>query len=295
MFTPLRERFLEKVIFAMAAILRRFALHVFTLLIFGLLLATPGHAQYASGIEGTVLDQGGGAVSGAQCTVVNQDTQFPRSAVSDAQGFVRILYLPPGEYRIEIEVYGFQKWVQRDVQVEGNAVRSIYPKLTVGQQVMTVEVRNEAETLETTKGTISRTLEQETVAQSPLVGQNLYASVATLAPGVTGLGDASGSIYAAGSQGTNSFSSEVGFQINAAGQRQEANEYQVNGTTVNGNSRDGVVNLTPEPDTVAEVKIFASIFFAEKGRQSGALIELFTNPGTNAVHGTLSEMHTDAS
>jgi len=35
------------------------------------------------------------------------------------------------------------------------------------------------------------------------------------------------------------------------------------------------------------------VISAEKGRESGALIEVFTKAGTNAFHGTLSEMHTD--
>jgi hypothetical protein len=131
------------------------------------------------------------------------------------------------------------------------------------------------------------------VQDSPLIGENLYAGVATLAPGVTGLGDASGSISAAGSIGVTPFASEAGFQINAAGQRQEMNEFQVDGTTVNGNSRDGVVNITPEPDTVAEMKVTASSFSADKGVQSGALIEIFTKAGTNKFHGSLSEMHFD--
>ena len=99
------------------------------------------------------------------------------------------------------------------------------------------------------------------------------------------LGDASGNISAAGSVGTSSFNAEAGFQINAAGQRQEANEYQVDGTVVDGNSRDGVVNITPEPETIQEMKVTASTFSAEKGRQSGALVEIFTKPGTNRFHG----------
>jgi hypothetical protein len=44
---------------------------------------------------------------------------------------------------------------------------------------------------------------------------------------------------------------------------------------VDGNSRDGVVNITPEPETIQEMKVTASTFSAEKGRQSGALIEIF--------------------
>ncbi|HWA95704.1 MAG TPA: carboxypeptidase regulatory-like domain-containing protein [Terracidiphilus sp.] len=259
-----------------------------------LMVTLRANAQYASGISATVVDQSGAVVAGAQLTATNEDTHVSQTAVSDAQGFVQVLHLAPGKYRVEISTPGFESWVQTDVLVEGSAMRTLYPKLSVGQAVTTVEVRSDRETLETSRGTISRTLEQQTVAAAPLVGENLYASVASLAPGVTGLGDASGSIAAAGSQGTNSFSSEAGFQINAAGQRQEANEFQVDGTTVNGNSRDGVVNITPEPDTVAEMKVTASTFSAEKGRQSGALIEIFTKPGTNQFHGSLSEMHTDA-
>ena len=50
---------------------------------------------------------------------------------------------------------------------------------------------------------------------------------------------------------------------------------------------------TPEPDTVAEMKVTASSFPADKGVQSGALIEIFTKSGTNKFHGSLSEMHFD--
>jgi len=277
----------------MSSTLRLVCLYVFTALA-SALLATPALAQYTSGIEGTVLDQSGAAIAGAQCTVINQDTRVQQTATTDAQGNVHVLHLSPGKYRIEITADGFEKWAQSNVLVEGGALRAVYPKLKVGQNVATVEVRAETEALETTQGTVSRTLEDQTVAESPMVGQNLYASVATLAPGVTGLGDASGSIASAGSQGTNSFNSEAGFQINAAGQRQDTNEFQVDGTNVMSTSRDGVVNITPEPDTVAEMKITSSAFSAEKGRQSGALIEVFTKPGTNKFHGTLSEMHTDA-
>ncbi|MDT8070623.1 MAG: carboxypeptidase regulatory-like domain-containing protein [Terriglobia bacterium] len=263
-------------------------------IVFAILAAAPAAAQYSSGIAGTIVDPTGAAISSAECTLVNEATDIRQTALSDGQGYFSILHLAPGKYQLEITAHGFQKWVQKDILIEGHDVRTLYPKLVVGQQTESVEVSADAEMVETTKGTIARTLEQKTVQESPLVGQNLYASVATLAPGVTGLGDASGSIAAAGSQGTNSFSSEAGFQINGAGQRQEANEFQVDGTTVNGNSRDGVVNITPEPDTVAEMKIAAATYSAEKGRQSGALIEIFTKSGTNKFHGSLSEMHTDS-
>jgi hypothetical protein len=252
----------------------------------------PAMAQYSSGIEGTVLDQSGAVIPSAQVTLTNQDTQVIRSAVSNAQGSVQILQLPPGRYTVAVAASGFTSWVQKDIDIEGTDIRSIYPKLSVGATAMKVEVTANTSAVETTSGTISRTLEQQTVSNAPLIGENLYASVATLAPGVTGLGGSFGGATSSGSQGTNSFNAEPGFQIIGAGQRQEANEYQVDGTSVNGNSRDGITNLTPEPDSVAQMKVSTDVFSADKGRQSGALIEVFTKPGTNNFHGTLSEFYT---
>ncbi|HZY74020.1 MAG TPA: carboxypeptidase-like regulatory domain-containing protein [Edaphobacter sp.] len=255
-------------------------------------MTAAARAQYSSGIVGTVTDQSGAVIPAAQVTLTNQDTQVKQTAVADPQGLVQILHLPPGRYEVTASASGFSTWVQKDIDIEGTDIRTIYPKLKVGTAQTTVEVTSSGSPVETTSGTISRTLEQQTVQAAPLVGGNLYASVATLAPGVTGLGGSFGGASGSGSQGTNSFNAEPGFQIIGAGQRQEANEYQVDGTSVNGNSRDGITNLTPEPDSVAQMKISTNVFSADKGRQSGALIEVFTKPGTNQFHGTLSEFYT---
>ena len=53
----------------------------------------------------------------------------------------------------------------------------------------------------------------------------------------------------------------------------------------------GIVNLTPQADTVAEVRVAAATFSAEKGRASGALIEVYTKSGTNDIHGTIVLAH----
>jgi hypothetical protein len=261
-------------------------------------LLVPGtpsaRAQYSSGIEGTVTDQSGAVVPGAQVTLTNQDTQVTQSAASNSQGLVQILHLPPGRYQITVTAAGFGTWEQKGIDIEGTDIRTVYPKLNVGTTEARVEVTANSSAVETTSGTISRTLEQQTVESAPLVGENLYASVATLAPGVTGLGGSFGGASSSGSQGTNSFNAEPGFQIIGAGQRQESNEYQVDGTSVNGNSRDGITNITPEPDTVAQMKVSTDVFSADKGRQSGTLIEVFTKPGTNHFHGDLSEFYTSS-
>jgi hypothetical protein len=262
------------------------------LAVFFLATAFTASAQYSSGIQATVIDSTGAVIPAAQVTLTNQETHVVQSATANDQGFVQITHLPPGRYQMIISAPGFAKWEQTDINIEGTDTRTVYPKLAPGATESTVEVQATTSAVETTSGTVSRVLEQQTVQHAPLVGENLYASVATLAPGVTGLGGSFGGASSSGSQGTNSFNAEPGFQIIGAGQRQEANEYQVDGTSVNGNSRDGIANLTPEPDSVAQMKISTDSFSAEKGRQSGALIEVFTKAGTNKFHGTLSEFYT---
>jgi hypothetical protein len=258
-----------------------------------LLFVAPAFAQFESGVEATVVDPSGAAIPGAAITVTNQATHVTQKAVADGKGFFRILNLPVGTYTAEVHAAGFSAWNLKDIVIEGRDVRTIYPKLTLGAATEEVSVTADTQQIETTKGNVGRTLEAKTVEESPMLGQNIYSAVATLAPGVTGLGTDSGSISAAGSVGTSSFNAESGYQINSAGQRQEANEFQVDGTVVDSDSRDGVVNITPEPETVQEMKVTASTFSAEKGRQSGALIELFTKSGTNQFHGVVSEFHTD--
>jgi hypothetical protein len=198
--------------------------------------------------------------------------------------------LLPGVYRVQVQLIGFQNWVENSVQIDANQMRSVYPKLPVGEQSVHVEVSATAEGIETGKSSVATSIAAVTMETAPMPSRNIYAAVAFIAPGVTG----AGKIFGSGSSaGQDSFQAEPGFQINSAGQRQEANEYQVDGSSVNGNSRDGIANLTPEPDTVQEMRVSAASFTAERGHNSGALIEVYTKSGTNDHHGTLSEFHTD--
>src|SRR5216683_5086546 len=255
-----------------------------------LCFALNASAQFNGSIEGTITDASQAGVSDAQVVLVQESTQFTQRTTSSESGFFRITQLPPGEYRLEVGRSGFKTWVQTKLVLAGGEARTVYPMLAVGEQVAKVEVTAAIGAIETSSSNISRSVEEKTLSEVPMVGRNAYASIAALAPGVTG----SGQLFASGAAfGTDSFQSEPGYQINAAGQRQEQNEYDVDGTSVNGNSRDGIANLTPEPDTIQEIRVSANSFSAEKGRNSGALVEVYTKSGTNQLHGTLSEFHTN--
>lgn len=257
-----------------------------------LLVAITLYAQYTSGIEATIVDQSGSAIADAQVIITNQATQVVRKITANINGYFRVSDLPPGTYRVEVRLAGFDKYVLTDLQVDANQLRTIYPKLVVGEQKSVVEVSANVEAIETGKSSVASVVSQKTIEVAPMLGRNIYGGVSFIAPGVTGSGVLFGG-GASGNAGQDSFQTQPGFQINSAGQRQETNEYQVDGSSVNGNSRDGIANLTPQPDTVQEVRIAAASFTAERGRNSGALIEVYTKSGTNQIHGTLSEFHTN--
>ena len=259
----------------------------------GGVLAVPARAQFNSGFTGVVTEQSDAAVPNAKIIVTNQDTHVSRYAISADSGDFRIASLPGGLYTIDVQAPGFKDWIQKDVLLESNEVKTLHPVLALPTQTTTVEVAGAVAAIETDKSNTSLELSETSIKDAPLLGRNVYTSMIELAPGVTGSGLPSGGALGSGSANNDSFEQEAGYQINAAGQRQENNEYDVDGSGINSASRDGVVNLSPEPDFIQAIRISGATFDAAKGRYSGAYVQVFTKPGTNEFHGTLSEYHTD--
>ena len=250
-------------------------------------------AQFNSGFTGVVVDQTGSVLVGAKITATNRDTHVGQSSTSTGTGDFRILSLPGGVYTIAVEASGFKSWDQKDVVLESNEVKTLHPVMSLPTQATSVVVSGAVAAVETDRSETTREISEDLINNAPLLGRNIYTSMIELAPGVTGSGLPSGGALGSGSNNNDSFEQEQGYQLNAAGQRQESNEYDVDGSTVNSASRDGVVNLAPEPDFVQAMRVSGATFDAAKGRYSGAWVQVFTKPGTDQFHGTLSEYHTD--
>jgi Carboxypeptidase regulatory-like domain len=254
--------------------------------------AVPALAQFNSGFTGVVVDQSQAAVPHAKVIVTNKATNVTQFVVSSDNGDFRVSSLAEGNYTVQVEAAGFKPWTQ-DVLLESNEVKTLYPSLALPTQTTSIQVTDQVAAVETDKSDTSRELSQQVIENAPLLGRNIYTSMIELAPGITGSGLPSGGALGSGSANNDSFEQEAGYQINAAGQRQENNEYDVDGSGLNSASRDGVVNLSPEPDFIQAVRISGATFDAAKGRYSGAYVQVFTKPGTDEVHGSVSEYHTD--
>src|SRR5215469_12139192 len=88
-----------------------------------LLSAIPSFAQSlgnAGTVEGTVVDQSGGAVVGADVSIRNAVSGYNQTAKTAANGSFRLVNIPPNPYHLEVKASGFEAFAQ-DISIR-NAI-----------------------------------------------------------------------------------------------------------------------------------------------------------------------------
>ena len=150
-------------------------------------------------------------------------------------------------------------------------------------------------TLDTATGNISGTITQNDLAKMPDFGRDPL-QLAQLAPGM--FGDSSqqgggGTFALPGNQGDGSAGSSSGPymtenkpQVFGNGGRNDTNGVTIDGVQVTSVTWGSAAVITPNPDTIKEMKVVTNPYDAELGRFSGAQIQIISQNGTNAFHGT---------
>jgi len=237
-------------------------------------------------ILGTVTDPSGAVLGGAKVTVKNAGTGLERTTDTSSDGSYALPELPIGTYTVTISQPGFKTSVVTGVAVDVGTERRVDAALKPGEVSTKVEVS--ADTLplvETTTNTLGGVLTAQTVENMPVNGRD-YTKLIYLNPGVAGSPDEI-------SDSPGSFGE---FSMNGA--RGRSNNYLLDGTDMNdGYRNDPAINEagvfgTPSTilpiDAVAEVNVLSN-FQPEYGRSAGAIVNIVTKSGTNAIHGTAAD------
>jgi Carboxypeptidase regulatory-like domain len=273
-----------------------FAVHVVLLVITVLLSTTLIQAQYRASIQGVVTDQQGAVVPGATVTLTNKETNRAVTATSDGAGIYNIGALPPSTYSLTVEKAGFKKKSIDNFTVLSEQANALNIELVVGQSSETVNVAaDQLPAIDTESATISGTVTSKQIQTLPSFGRDVF-QLAQLAPGAFGDGaqDSGGGSFAlpgnAGPGGvgneTGVFATENGPQISAGGGRRELNNYQIDGVGMTSVSWAGTAVITPNEDSVKEVKVVTNGYDAEDGRYPGAQVKVISQNGTNQYHGS---------
>lgn len=241
-----------------------------------LILSCPlTYAQFTSGVDGTVKDSSGAAIPGVTINVFDTVRGVAKVATSNQAGYFRIDNIAASNYRVEIKMSSFKTWTESGLTLQVGEIRTLSPTLEPGDVSTTVDVSAAQAAVDLTSATTGSVVTQHTLVNTPLVGQNVY-SLATLAPGVTGVAVTSGDNYNNG----------YDMNFNVAGQRQESNSFMLDGAFIDVTSRGGQASFSPNPETIQSMQVNTNEFTAEKGRNSGANVQMYTNSGTNSLHGS---------
>ncbi len=233
-------------------------------------------AQFSSGIEGTARDASGAAVSGAQVTITDTRLGVSKTTNTNQDGYFRIESIAASTYSVQVQMNGFQTWQQSNLTLQVGEIRTLAPVLQVGAVSTNVTVSAAATAVDLSSAKTEAVIGESTLQGTPLTGQNVYG-LAALTPGMTGSAVTSGDNY----------TNEYAININAGGLRQEQNGYTIDGAYTNTPSRGGGTSISPNPEIVQYMNIQTNNFDAQKGRNGGAFVEVFTNSGSNNLHGTI--------
>src|SRR5881398_1510038 len=124
------------------------------------LLAPAAWAQLASqtALVGTVTDQDGLIVPGAQVVAVNVGTRDTYETTTNAEGYYNVQFVRTGTYEITVAVTGFQTSRVSGVEVATNQVARTNIVMKVGQLNESLNVVGSAPIIDTDSARISETI-----------------------------------------------------------------------------------------------------------------------------------------
>jgi Carboxypeptidase regulatory-like domain/TonB-dependent Receptor Plug Domain len=99
-----------------------------------------GQSISSGTVTGTVTDQSGAAIAGANVTLRNPVTNYAQSATTDQTGMFRLNNVPLNAYQLTITASGFTAWTQQlDVRSTVLIMESVSLALATGNTTVTVE------------------------------------------------------------------------------------------------------------------------------------------------------------
>lgn len=226
-------------------------------------------------VLGQITDPQGAALVSAKVKVTNLSTGLVRETTSDSTGNYQITSLPPGTYRMTVEMSGFRTVAHHKVELLVNTATRLNTAMQIGAQNETVEVSAAAEKLNTIDASVGNAFNENQIRQLPLEGRNVVGLLA-LQPGAVFVP----TTYIDNRQG--SISGSRGDQTNVTLDGVDVND-------PNGYAYNSALRVTL--DSTQEFRVTTTNYGADQGRSSAAQVSLVTKSGTNSFHGSAYAYH----
>src|SRR5579883_328665 len=230
-------------------------------------------------IVGTITDETGAVVPGAQVTITETSTNASRSAATDGNGYFSFPDLPPGGYSVKVAKQGFATAQRTDVPLGVNSTVRVDLQLRPGQVTETVNVSTALPVLQTDTAKTGDTLSAVQAEQLPLGNNRNFQNLLNLVPGATRTEFNHSRFF----NPQNSLNNQVN------GTSSLGNNFQFEG--VNDNERTGLLQVyIPPAEAIQEVNVTTSNYDPEQGAAVGAVTNVIFKSGTNEFHGSAYEI-----
>jgi len=226
-------------------------------------------------IRGTVTDEQGAAIVGADVMLTNADTGYSRSDKTDKDGSYSFQSLPIGRYTLNVSGKGFKAYQEKDIVLHVNDSRTFDAQLKVGATTETIEVVANTSQVELNNAELSGTVAGDQITQLPLNGRS-FAQLVTMVPGV-----AVDNGFSYDKKGVNG-----GADLSVGGGPSNANLWLVDGANNVDVGSNRTLLIYPSLDSIEEFKILRNSYSAQFGGAGGGVITIASKSGTNAFHGS---------
>jgi hypothetical protein len=234
------------------------------LLLLLLALSDSSAAQQTTGeIIGKITDDSGAFLPGVTVTIRGAGVPGTPTIASSSAGTYRFAALPPSIYELEFELQGFTTLKRTAVAVAVGSSVEINVVLGVGALTEMITVEGAGPVVNSAAAEVSTTYNREWVENAP-TKRFSYFDLVNSSPGVSGNSNV----------GQSSGAQSMGSSTNE-------NQYQIDGTNI---------SSTPwvSGDAVEEVEVVQLGASAQYGNVQGAVFNIVTRQGSNALHGDVS-------
>jgi len=225
------------------------------------------------------VDSSGAVLPGAVIRLSNDSVGFDTSVRTDGKGRYIVFGIPSGTYVVSAEAAGFRPIKVQDLNLDVG--RTVVRDFRLDVQGVGAEVIVHADVplVDRASSTLTYVVTPATIQSIPLNGRH-FLDLPLLVPGSVAPSQAGFSSRPIRGLGTVAF--------NTAGNREEAVAFVINGVTTN-NLTFGSLSFEPPLGSIDEFKADTSVFAAEHGHVSGAIVNIVSRSGSDKTSGDAFE------
>jgi hypothetical protein len=229
-------------------------------------------------VSGTVTDPSGSVIPAASVELTNPATHWNRKTASDTQGRFLFTLVPPGTYDVHIVAAGFAGLNQEGIRLDADVPATLRLTLSVAASVTQITIKEDAPMVDAQSGTVRQVVGEAYIQDLPLNGRNAAALV-YMAPGT---------VIGKGTDTATYATTDDTLAVSANGTMGNQVAYKLDGAS----HQDNITNLNaafPNPDALSQFTVETNNFDAKYGGSGGAVVNIVTKSGDNAIHGTAFE------